>query len=73
MAIHEGNILIPFGFQDTTAYLLTIPINWFESEILKGKNTTKIGKQFNTPVLFKDFISTPTDQHVNSDAALRPC
>ena len=65
MAIHEGNILIPFGFQDTTAYLLTIPINWFESEILKGKNTTKIGKQFNTPVLFKDFISTPTDQHVN--------
>ena len=25
MAIHDGNILIPFGFQDNTAYLLTIP------------------------------------------------
>ena len=68
IAIHEGNILIPFGFQDTTAYLLTIPCTWFNSEILKS-NDVITHKTFNTPKLLQEFVENTTDQHANFNLA----
>ena len=68
IAIHEGNILIPFGFQDTTAYLLTIPCTWFNSEILKS-NDVVTHKTFNTPKLIQEFVENTTDQHANFNLA----
>ena len=72
MAIHDGNILIPFGFQDNTAYLLTIPLKWFMQEFLGIEEKIQKPNYVNfkpTIKLLQDFVNNPLDEKINFDLA----
>ena len=69
MSLHEGNILITFGFQDNTPFILSIPSNFFE-DYLKLDSLNKKSKKIQTPELLRQYIYNTKKDVVNFNLAI---
>ena len=66
----EGdNFYVPFGFQDTTSYMLKLPCDMFEQMVGMKKKTADIGKVPNTTIINK-FINNPNIYSSNYDLGI---
>jgi tetratricopeptide (TPR) repeat protein len=63
MAIHNGNVLITFALQDTTSFILRVPIEFLNS-FLGLEDSRYTGKVQQGGLIF-DFINNPFDDTLN--------
>lgn len=70
MTYVDGNFIIPFGFQDSTAFIVKLPESVFEELTGFGpeemsKSTSKERLSSSTPSLILDIVSNPFDGEAN--------
>jgi len=64
MAYVDGNFIIPFGFQDSTAFVVKLPESVFLaltglSETEMSNSSSKVGLSSSTPTLILDIVNNP--------------
>jgi len=67
--LEDDNFYIPFGYQDTTAFMLKLPCNMFDEMVGIKKQKADIGK-FNSDGLFHKFINDPNLYKANYDLGI---
>lgn len=65
LALHRGDLLITFGFQDNAAYLLKTPIKFLENLLDINFNINSVSERIPTIPLLNNFVKNPYSQITN--------